>query len=115
MIGPRRNGMDLVEYLWERKFSKAAGQCSGERGAVLVFEWEGIDDPSIFSESDGFFSLLARTFDEHRHVAAIVMRCDAAPTRLNGVIDYATGAYLAKSEVTNFPEVRDLLRMDGKL
>lgn len=62
-----------------------------------------------------FFSLLARTFDEHRHVAAIAMRCDAAPTRLNGVIDYATGAYLAKSEVTKFPEVRDLLRLDGKL
>lgn len=114
MIGPRRNGMDLVEYLWDRKFSKAADQCSGKRGAVLVFEWEGVDDPSIFSESDGFFGLLARTFDEHRHVAAVVMRCDAAPTRLNGVIDYATGAYLARSEVTNFPEVRDLLGLDGK-
>lgn len=115
MVGPRRNGMELVEYLWNRKFSKAAGQCSGERRAVLVFEWEGIDDPSIFSESDGFFSLLARTFDEHRHVAAIAMRCDAAPTRLDGVIDYATGAYLAKSEVTNFPQVRDLLHLDGDL
>jgi hypothetical protein len=112
MIGPRRSGMDLVEYLWDRKFSRAASQCSGERGAVLVFEWEGIDDPSVFSESDAFFSLLARTFNEHRHVAAIAMRCDTTPTRLNGVIDYATGAYLAKSEVTNFPEVRDLLRLD---
>lgn len=115
MIGPRRSGMDLVEYLWNRKFSKAANQCTGERGAVLVFEWEGIDDPSIFSESDGFFSLLARTFDEHRHVAAIAMRCDAAPRRLNGLIDYATGAYLAKSEVTDFPEIRDLLSLDGDL
>lgn len=115
MIGPRRNGMDLVEYLWEKKFSKAAGQCSGERGAVLVFEWEGIDDPSIFSESDVLFTLMAKTFDEHRHVSAIAMRCDAAPTRLNGLIDYATGAYLAKSEVTNFPEVRDLMRLDENL
>lgn len=113
MIGPRRSGMDLVEYLWDRKFSKAAGQCSGGRGAVLVFEWEGIDDPSIFRESDGIFSLLARTFDENRHVAAIAMRCDSAPKRLGGVIDYATAAYLAKSEVTNFPEIRDLLRLDG--
>ncbi|WP_045764694.1 hypothetical protein [Xanthomonas albilineans] len=115
MMGPRRNGMALAEYLWDRKFSKAAGQCSGARGAVLVFEWETIDDPSIFSESDGFLGLLARTFDEHRHVAAIAMHCDAALTRLNGVIDSATGAYLAKSEVTNFPEVRDLLGLDGKL
>ncbi|HEL4235233.1 TPA: hypothetical protein UM516_001511 [Stenotrophomonas maltophilia] len=112
MIGPRRNGIDLVEYLWEKKFSKAAGQCSGKRGAVLVFEWEGIDDPSIFSESDVLFNLMAKTFDEHRHVSAIAMRCDAAPTRLNGLIDYATGAYLAKSEVTNFPEIRDLMRLD---
>lgn len=115
MIGPRRQGIDLVEYLWDRKFSKAAGQCSGERGALLVFEWKGVVNPSVFSESDGIFSLLKRTFNEHRHVAAIAMRCDAAPTRLNGVIDYATGAYLAKSEVTEFPEVRDLLRLDGKL
>lgn len=115
MIGPRRSGLDLVEYLWDKKFSKAAGQCSGERGAFLVFEWEGIDDPSIFRDSDGILSLLARTFDENRHVAAIAMRCDSAPKRLGGLIDYATGAYLAKSEVTNFPEVRDLLRLDGGL
>src|SRR5690606_33367919 len=50
MTGPRRTGRELVEYLWERKFDKAASQCSGARGAILVFEWAGIDDASIFRD-----------------------------------------------------------------
>ena len=112
VVGPRRTGVDLVEHLWNRKFSKAAAQCSGRRGAMLAFEWEGIADPSIFRDSDLLVSLMDRTFDEHRHVAAIAMRCDAAPARMGGLIDYATGAYLARSRVTDFPDVRDALRLD---
>lgn len=113
MVGPRRTAEELIEYLWARKFRRAATQCSKQRAAVLVFEWEGIDDPSMFSDTGGFQDLLAKTFDEHRHVVAIAMRCDSAPTRMDGLIDYATGAYLAKSKVTEFSEVRDLLRLDG--
>jgi hypothetical protein len=113
VVGPRRSVEELINYLWERKFSKAAAQCSKRRGAVLVFEWEGIDDPAMFENLGGFQGLLAKTFDEHRHVAAIAMRCDSAPARMGGLIDYSTGAYLAKSKVTDFPEVRDFLRLDG--
>jgi hypothetical protein len=113
MTGPRRTAEELIEYLWERKFSKAAEQCSKERGAMLVFEWEGIEDPAIFMDSRGFQGLLAKTFYEHRHVAAISMRCDSAPTRMAGLINYSTDAYLAKSEVTSFPRVRDLIRLDA--
>jgi len=113
MMGPRRTTKELIEYLWTRKFNKAAAQCSKQRGAVLVFEWEDIADPSIFEDTSWFQDLLARTFDEHRHVAAIAMRCDSAPTRMGGLIDYATGAYLAKSNVTEFPKARNLLRLDG--
>lgn len=113
MTGPRRTAEELIEYLWTRKFSRAAAQCSGERGAILVFEWEGIEDPAIFMDSRGFQDLMAKTFQEHHHVAAISMRCDSAPTRMAGLINYATDAYLAKSEVTSFPQVRDLIRLDA--
>ncbi|KAF1706737.1 hypothetical protein CSC73_15200 [Pseudoxanthomonas sacheonensis] len=64
MISPRRTGVDLVEYLWDRKFSKAAMQCSADRGGVLVFEWEGVEDPAVFSDSPGIQDLLARTYDQ---------------------------------------------------
>jgi hypothetical protein len=113
LTGPRRTATELIEYLWERKFNKAAAQCNRERGAFLVFEWEGIEDPAVFRDAGGFQGLLAKTFHEHRHVAAISMRCDSAPTRMAGLINYATDAYLAKSEVTSFPQVRDLIRLDA--
>ena len=105
LAGPRRTGEQLVEYLWDKKFNRAASQCSGKRGAVLAFEWEDVPDPTVFSDSDGIQALLAKTFDAHRHVAAAVMRCDGAPTRLGGTIDYAVSAYVAKSNVTRFPEI----------
>jgi len=112
MVGPRRTGSELLEYLWERKFRKAAEQCSGTRGGVLVLGWEGVTDPSVFQESDGMQALLARTFDEYRHIAAIVMRCDSEPNQIGGALDYETKAYLARSGCTNFPEVASLMKLD---
>src|SRR3546814_1677049 len=50
LTGPRRTAIELIEYLWKRKFCKAAAQCTGERGAFLVFEWEGIEDTAVFRE-----------------------------------------------------------------
>src|SRR3546814_10076167 len=47
LTGPRLTAIELIEYLWKRKFCKAAAQCTGERGALLVFEWEGIEDPAV--------------------------------------------------------------------
>lgn len=113
MHSARRSSSDLLEYLWERKFQHAAEQCSGERAAVLSFEWEGVDDPHVFSDSEGMQALLARTFDEHRHVAAIAMRCTTAPTSLQNAVDFSVGAYLAKSSVTTFPQVLDLIALDS--
>ncbi len=111
MISPKRAGVKLIEYLWERKFGRAATQCSGERGAMLIFEWESIDSPMVFMEDELFTYLIGRTFDEHRHVAAIAMRCDSAPTSSAGSLDYSVGAFLTKSKVTNFPEVAQLVRL----
>jgi hypothetical protein len=105
--GPQRTSEELVEHLWERKFKKAAGQCTGDRGAVLAFEWEGVDDPDDF-RMPVMQALMARTFDEHRHVAAILMGCDPGPTRLNGMTSYGVMAYEASSNVTRFPEVLEL-------
>jgi hypothetical protein len=112
MTGPRRTAEELLNHLWERKFQKAAEQCSANVGAFLVFEWEGIEDSSTFAESEGMQALMARTFDEYRHVAGIAMRCDNAPMRMGGVLNYASNAYLAKSNVTSFPEVAELLRLE---
>jgi hypothetical protein len=115
MTGPRRGPLDLLNHVWEVKFKKAAEQCSGDRGAVLAFEWEGIGETSTFVESDGMQDLLSRTFSEFPHIAAVVMRCDNSPTRMGGVIDYATQAYITKSNVTRFPRVAELLRFDHPL
>lgn len=108
--GPQRASGELIEYLWERKFKKAAQQCSGERGAVLAFEWEGVDDSNDF-KAPAMQALMARTFDEHRNVASILMMCDPEPTRLGGMTNYGVQAYEARSNVTRFPEVIELAHL----
>ncbi|OJY93389.1 MAG: hypothetical protein BGP25_02920 [Lysobacterales bacterium 63-13] len=110
MTGPRRSGGQLLNHLWERKFKKAAEQCTGTRGAAIVIEWEGFDDATAFVESEGIQALLARTFDEHRHIAAIVLRCDTSPMRLGRMLNYATPAYIARSGVTEYPAVAQLIQ-----
>lgn len=105
MIGPRRTGTRLAEYLWKKKFERGASRCSGERAAVLVFEWEGLDSPEVFAESQGMQDLFAQTFDTFRHVAAIIMRCDHAPSHINHELDYSVGAFAVGSRVTQYPDV----------
>lgn len=112
MTGPRRTGAALLNHLWERKFRKAAGQCTGDRGAVIVIEWEGLGNTATFADSDGIQALLARTFDECRHIAGIVMRCDTSPMRLGGMVNYATPAYLSRSSVTEYPMNAALLKFE---
>lgn len=109
VVGPRRTGAALAEYLWERKFSRAAGQCSGQRAGVLVFEWDGLESPTVFAESEGIRELLGRTFNEFRNIAAIAMRCDPPPERVNGRVDFSVGAYVAKSSVTDYPQVAEMV------
>src|SRR3546814_6821767 len=46
LTGPRRTAIELIEYLWKRKFCKAAAQCTVERGAFLVFEWRSEEHTS---------------------------------------------------------------------
>ncbi len=109
MTGPRRTGSKLAEYLWKKKFKKAASQCSGQRAAVLVFEWEDLDSPEVFAESQGMQDLFAQTFDTFRHVAAIVMRCDHPPSHINHELDYSVGAFAAASTVTDYPKVAAMI------
>lgn len=112
MRAPHRNGEQLLHHLWERKFKKAAEQCTGRRAALIVLEWEGVQDPSTFSTSDGIQALLERTFSEYKHVAAIALRCDSVPTRIGGIVDYSSRAYLARSHVTEHRKVAELIRLD---
>jgi hypothetical protein len=109
--GPRRPSNELIDHLWARKFEKAADQCTGERGAVLAFEWEGITDPSEFESLKAMQALILRTFDEHRNVAAILMACDPDPMRMGGTTNYAVRAYEAHSKVTKFPRVIDVAHL----
>ena len=109
--GPQRASNDLVDHLWARKFKKAADQCTGDRGAVLVFEWEGVTDPSEFESMNAMQALVMRTLDEHRNVAAILMACDPGPMRMAGTTSYAVRAYEAQSKVTKFPRVIDVAHL----
>jgi len=106
--GPQRPSNELLDYLWARKFKKAAEQCTGDRGAVLAFEWEGIVDASEFESMNAMQALMMRTFDEHRNIAAILMACDPGPMRMSGTTSYAVHAYEAQSKVTKFPRVLDI-------
>lgn len=107
VIGPKRAGDELLGYLWETKFNRAANQCSRDRGAVLSFELDGVNDPETFLESQAIKALLNRTFLEHRHVAAVVLMCGLSSTAQDWLIDYSVGAYLTKSSVTSFPAVAE--------
>lgn len=109
--GPQRPTPELLDHLWARKFKKAAEQCTGDRGAVLAFEWEGITDPSEFASLNGMQALMMRTFDEHRNVAAILMACDPAPMRMGENTNYAVRVYQAQSKVTKFPRVIDIAHL----
>lgn len=112
MSAPRRTGEILLNHLWDRKFKKAAEQCTGSRGAVLAIEWEGLEDADIFLESDGIQSLIHRTFDEYRHVAGIILRCNPSSKSSFGVVDFSTPAFIARSRVTHFPEVATIPKFD---
>ena len=78
----------LREDLWEKKFKKAALQCSGNRGALLSFEWHGFDDARLFQSHPIFQGLIAQTFNEFRHIAAIGLRCGTPPSRVDGHVDF---------------------------
>lgn len=108
----RRSPPDLLHYLWERKFRTAASQCTSRRGAVLAFEWSGIDDPSVFADSEGMQDLMKRTFAEFRHVAVIVMRCGTALVHEVSGFKMDTNAYVARSEVSDFPQIAALKHLD---
>jgi hypothetical protein len=107
LAGPQRASLELLDHLWERKFKKAAGQCTGDRGAILVFEWAGIDDANFF-KTNAMQALMMRTLKEFRNVATILMTCDPGPTRIAGPMDFSVSAYVARSKVTDFPAVAEL-------
>lgn len=108
---PRRTAEEFVEYVWTRRFKKAAEQCTGKRGAILVVEWESVTDPKLFKESAAIQHLLMRTMDEHRHIAAMAMLCNSPPDRQQGQSDYSAQAYLARSSVTRFPELAQRFKL----
>jgi hypothetical protein len=110
LASPQRTAGQLLDHLWERKFRKAASQCTGKRAAALVFEWQGMDDAGIFSSSPMMQNLMARIFDEFRHVAFIIMRCVQPPTMMHGSVHFSSAAYFAQSKVTRYPEVARLLQ-----
>lgn len=115
LTGPQKSPETLSKDLWEKKFKKAAKQCSGTRGAILVFEWESITDPSIFAEPNIFHGLTASTFVEYPHIARIVMRCDNEPIRSNGEVGFIVYAYTVTNDNTPYPDVTQFMQLDEPL
>jgi hypothetical protein len=110
LAGPQRTADQLIEHLWERKFRKAASQCTSGRAAALVFEWQGIGEARIFQDSPVMQQLMERTFDDFRNLAFIAMRCVQPPRKLGRSIDFSVNGYSAISKVTQFPDVASLLQ-----
>ena len=73
--GPRRTHRDLRDHIYETLNTKVASQLSTERAGVLVVKFDGVDDPSVFNESDGMRSIVSKIFYKHDHLAAICFRC----------------------------------------
>jgi len=112
---PSKVIVDLATQLWEKKFDKAAKQCTGTRGAILVFEWETFEDPELFVDAPIFQHLINQTYAKHKHVARIVMRCNNAPTKANGLISNHAKAYTTQSAVTRFPDAKKFMSLDLSL
>lgn len=113
--GEKREDEVLLEYLWKERFEHAALQCSKTCGAILAFEWSGIESNEVFATSEGLKALATRTFLEHKHVAAIVMRAAPRIIEVKGFIGDQTPAYFFRSEVTDFPEIASLRMVDDEL
>jgi hypothetical protein len=109
LAGPQRTGEQTVEQLWSRKFRKAAEQCTGQRAAGLMFEWEGIAEASTFG-TPALKDLMARTFDEFRHVTFIGMRCVQPPIVSGYGVDFGVPGYSALSNVSPFQAEGRLLQ-----
>lgn len=112
MASPTKSPEEILETLWIKKFQKAAEQCSGERGAILVFEWESITDPTIFADPGVFQHLMRRTFEQFPYVARVVMRCDTPPEHAFGMVGYNAWAYTVENEHTSYPDVRQFMPIE---
>jgi len=112
ILSPIKSAEDFKDYLWEKKFKKAASQCSGKRGAILMFEWEGVSHPQLFVDARLFEALTKDTFDQYRHVARLVMRCEEETSRTKTGYQATTPVYSMDSKVTSFPDVLQFLKID---
>lgn len=115
LTAPQKRADEISKDLWERKFKKAAKQCTGDRGAIIVFEWESILDPTIFRDAQVFSSMAASTFTEFPHVARIVMRCDNGPESHHGLIYFDAKVYTVENSKTNYPDVAQFMRIEAPL
>lgn len=115
LIAPIKSPDELAKDLWELKFKKAASQCTGERGAILVFEWESVTDPTIFADTHIFQQMAASTFTEFPHVSRIVMRCDSEPESEGGLIHFDVKVYTVENVQARFPEVCRFMRIEAPL
>jgi hypothetical protein len=77
-----------------------------------VYEWESVDEPSLFAHHPMFQSLMADTFKSYPYVSRIIMRCDNEPLHANGAYSYATAAYSAESNAPKFPETTPFLKLE---
>jgi hypothetical protein len=102
----------LFDELQTKRFDHAARQCSGERGAILVFGWQNVQDPRIFALPGLFKTLMRETFLRHRHVSRISMVCDSSPADVGTLWENSVEAYSETSQCALFPEVNPILALD---
>lgn len=110
-----KTAQELATDLWEKRFRKAAMQCTGCRGAILVFEWERIEDPHLFAAQNILSALIDRVLSDFPHVARVVMRCRSDPVRYNGMVSYEAKAFSRDNPSPVYPEVLDFLQLDAPL
>jgi hypothetical protein len=108
---PGKDRQALYGDLWVKKFKKAAEQCSGVRGAIILIDWEGEDDPSLFQYHPLFQGLIERTLREYPYVNRIIMRCDNAVTGIDGVSSFSRAAYSAENNFPTFPASAPILAL----
>jgi hypothetical protein len=115
IAAPLKSAEDLHAGLWKMKFDKAARQCTGKRGAVLVMEWEDVDDPTLFQQHPLFQQLMADTFKNYSYVTRINMRCDTPPQHRISSYSMGVHGYTAVSNAPAFPETVPMLALDSPM
>jgi hypothetical protein len=100
--GPRRSPTEFRDSLYSTFREKVALQLHQDRPGLLVVLVEGVREPDVFLESDGFKSIVGRLFKQPQLVSIIVLCQESVSSDESGIAS-TTSAAVFHNPDNSFP------------